>query len=63
MTTLIIVRHGQSIANLEDKFAGQKYNPSLSPLGHEQAERTAEYIVSNYNVDKIYFVTYNFYVN
>ena len=54
MTTLIIVRHGQSMANLEDKFAGQTYNPPLSPLGHEQAEHTAEYIVSNYKVDAIY---------
>lgn len=54
MTTLIIVRHGQSMANLEDKFAGQIYNPPLSPLGHRQAERTAEYIVSNYKIDKVY---------
>lgn len=54
MTTLIIVRHGQSMANLEAKFAGQKYDAPLSPLGHEQAEKTAEYIVSSYKVDKVY---------
>lgn len=54
MTTLIIVRHGQSVANLEGKFAGQRYDAPLSPLGHEQAERTAEYIVSKYKVDKVY---------
>ncbi len=54
MTTLIIVRHGQSMANLEGKFAGQKYDAPLSPLGHEQAERTAEYIASKYKIDEVY---------
>ena len=54
MTRLIIIRHGQSMANLDDKFAGQKYDAELSPLGHEQAELTAKYIVDNYKVDKVY---------
>lgn len=54
MTRLIIVRHGQSMANLEDRFAGQKYDAELSTLGHKQAELTAKYIVGNYKVDKVY---------
>lgn len=29
-------------------------NYSLTKFGHEQAERTAEYIFKNYKVDKIY---------
>ncbi len=54
MTTLIIVRHGQSMANLEGKFAGQRYDAELSPLGHKQAELTAEYVIKNYKVDRVY---------
>lgn len=53
MTTLIIVRHGQSMANLEDLFAGYTDTP-LSPLGEKQAGMTAEYILKNYKIDKIY---------
>lgn len=54
MTTLVIVRHGQSTANLNKKFAGQRYDAELSELGHEQAKLTAEYIAENYSADKIY---------
>ena len=43
MTTLIFVRHGQSETNLQKIFAGQG-NPCLTPLGHRQAECTAEYL-------------------
>ncbi len=53
MTRLIIVRHGQSEANLQGIFAGQ-LDVELSELGHLQAERTAEYIAENYNIDRIY---------
>lgn len=45
MTTLIFVRHGQSETNLQQIFAGQ-LDPSLTPLGHRQAECTAEYLRS-----------------
>lgn len=54
MTTLILVRHGQSMANLEHRFAGQRYDAELSQLGHKQAELTASYIIKNYKVDRIY---------
>lgn len=53
MTTIILVRHGQSMANLEGVFAGH-YNAPLSPLGQKQAEKCAEYIFQNYKVDKVY---------
>lgn len=53
MTTLIILRHGQSMANIQGIFAGNIDIP-LSPLGYAQAEKTAEYIAENYNVDKVY---------
>jgi broad specificity phosphatase PhoE len=44
-TTLIAVRHGQSQANLENKFAGTTDAP-LSALGHVQAQKTAEYLAA-----------------
>lgn len=53
MTELLIVRHGQSMANIERVFAGHT-NAPLSALGRLQAEKTAEYIISNYKVDKVY---------
>ncbi len=53
MTKLILIRHGQSMANLEHIFAGA-YDVELSTLGRQQAEKTAEYIAENYIVDKVY---------
>ena len=53
MTTLIFVRHGQSEANVNNIYAGF-LDAELTELGKEQAERTAEYIVKNYKIDKIY---------
>lgn len=53
MTRLILVRHGQSIANKESRFAGHS-DYDLSPLGHEQAKLLAEYIAENEKIDAIY---------
>lgn len=53
MTTLLLVRHGQSCANEADRFVGQTDSP-LSKLGIIQAQKTAEYIAANYVVDKVY---------
>ena len=53
MTTVILIRHGQSEANLDGVFAGQ-INPALTEKGLKQAELTAKYIADNYNIDKIY---------
>ena len=52
MTTLIFVRHGQSVSNLETRFTGQGDTP-LTALGREQAIRTANYLAS-YPIDVIY---------
>lgn len=51
-TTIIIVRHGQSMGNVEGKFIGITDSP-LSPLGLRQARLTAEYL-KDLKIDKIY---------
>ena len=53
MTRLIFIRHGQSLANEQDKFAGQTDVP-LTELGKNQAKCAAEYIVKREKIDKIY---------
>lgn len=52
MTTIYLVRHGESTANKEGIFLGQK-NRDLTETGHLQAEKTAEFL-SNAQIDKIY---------
>lgn len=52
MTTLIFVRHGQSEGNLHRLFLGHT-DLGLTELGHEQAERTAEYL-KNTPIDVCY---------
>ena len=53
MTTLLIVRHGQSTANPNNIFAGH-FNVPLTSLGIKQAEATAAYIAAHYRVDAVY---------
>lgn len=53
MTTLLLIRHGESEANHQRIFAGQ-INPDLQPDGLLQAELTAKYIAGKYKVDKVY---------
>ena len=53
MTTLLLVRHGQSEANRLDLFAGF-YDAKLEPHGAQQAEITARYIKEHYVVDAVY---------
>ncbi len=52
-TKILLVRHGQSEANVAGIFTGHSGYP-LSKLGHEQAARTAEYIKKTYQVDAVY---------
>ena len=52
-TTLLMVRHGESEANRRDIFAGH-LDADLQSKGLKQAEKTAEYIAGNYNVEKVY---------
>ena len=53
MTRLIIVRHGQSLANLNGIFAGRS-DFDLTDLGHEQADLVGEYLSKKENIDVIY---------
>ena len=53
MTTLLLVRHGQSEANRLDLFAGF-YDAKLEPHGEIQAKATAQYIKENYHFDAVY---------
>ncbi len=53
MTRLILIRHGESIANSKDMFAGH-LDIDLHQNGEKQAELTAKFVVENFKVDKIY---------
>ena len=53
MTTIIMIRHGESIANEQGRFAGHS-DYDLSSLGQEQANRAGEYIKEHYKVDAIF---------
>lgn len=53
MTTLIFVRHGQSLGNARNEFLGHT-DLDLSERGYAQAKCTGEYIQKNFKVDKIY---------
>lgn len=53
MTRIIIVRHGQSLANVDAIFAGHS-DFDLSEFGHEQARLVGEYLSKNENIGAIY---------
>ena len=53
MTTLLLIRHGQSMANIDALYVGHTDSP-LSPLGLQQADATAQFICDNYHVDAVY---------
>lgn len=53
MTQLILVRHGQSLANAKKIFAGHS-DFDLSELGHTQARLAAEYLATHEKIDAIY---------
>ncbi len=53
MTTILLVRHGESAANRDNVFAGN-YDAELLPRGYEQARLTAQYIKENFAVDAVY---------
>ncbi len=50
---LILVRHGESKSNEGNRFTGQGDVP-LSALGEKQAENLKDYILQNYQIDRIY---------
>jgi len=49
---LILVRHGQSVWNLENKFTGQK-DVDLSPKGEQESKDAGE-ILKSVPIDKVY---------
>lgn len=49
-TRLILVRHGQSMANMTGEFRSGTETP-LTPLGEQQAEAAADYIEKTYRLD------------
>ncbi|MBR2354094.1 MAG: histidine phosphatase family protein [Clostridia bacterium] len=53
MTKLILVRHGQSLANAQHIFAGHS-DFDLSELGHTQARLVADYLSAHESIDAIY---------
>ncbi len=53
MTKLILVRHGQSLANAGHRFAGHT-DFDLSELGHKQASLLADHLVSHEKISAIY---------
>lgn len=53
MTTLLLIRHGQSLANLSRYFAGHT-DPALTELGLRQADCTAEFLVKSYPIKAVY---------
>lgn len=53
MTTVLFIRHGESVANRRNIFAGH-LDVELEEQGFLQAEKTAEFIAGKYNVDAIY---------
>ena len=53
MTHLILIRHGQSQANLERRFAGI-YDAPLTALGERQAALSAAYVAKNYKISRVY---------
>lgn len=53
MTTLLLIRHGQSLANLTRYFAGHT-DPELTELGLHQADSTAEFLLTRYPIRAVY---------
>ena len=53
MTTILLIRHGQSTGNLIKVLCGHKDFP-LTPLGEKQAECVASYLKKHYSIDRIY---------
>lgn len=53
MVKFLMIRHGQSEANLTKRFAGHWDSPATE-LGLKQAQLAAEYVAANYRVDAVY---------
>ncbi len=53
MTRLLLIRHGQSVSNIQGVFTGH-LDLALTEIGRQQAKITGEFILKNYKVDAVY---------
>lgn len=53
MTKFIIVRHGQSETNVQDRYSGW-CDVKLTATGEKQAALVTEYVLSAYRIDAVY---------
>ncbi len=53
MTTILLIRHGESVTNKKRRYTGQGDVP-LTELGEAQAEGLVEYIEKHFFVDAVY---------
>jgi Fructose-2,6-bisphosphatase len=53
MTQILLVRHGQTDWNLEERFRG-RFDVPLNEAGRHQAQATGQWIASRWNVSAIY---------
>lgn len=56
MVELVVIRHGQSVADIEDRYEGQADFP-LTELGKSQAKLLAEWMQCQYTPDVIFSST------
>ena len=54
MTRIIMVRHGQSEANVAHLFAAGHTDAALTDLGQKQAAAIADYLVAHETIDAVY---------
>lgn len=53
MTRVLLIRHGESVANRSDTFSGYS-DVALEEKGLIQAARTAKFVTEKYHIDKVY---------
>ena len=49
---ILLIRHGQSLADLEDRHEGRADYP-LTEMGHRQAEKLSRWLDKEYDIDLI----------
>ena len=49
---ILLIRHGQSLADLEDRHEGRADYP-LTELGHSQAEKLSTWLANQYDIELV----------
>lgn len=49
---ILLIRHGQSLADLEDRYEGRADFP-LTELGHSQAEKLSTWLAKQYDIELV----------